>query len=249
MDIARCGESLSRIATQGAVKGVCHFGVSVFAQGCFSVVAASGGGEIFSFKTGDIGIVHLDELEVLKEFACVDESIVVSCIESIVSKFVLSCKHFKKNVCVTDRGEWRFTSFSKILIRVIRQSHGIDLDIHVLSFLVFQLFPHFVNVNLLLGLGTILTKMSFVATIDASSVLDAIDVHGCTVSFGHGFLFGHSGSNIVFGLGRRLRRSHSVCGGGWRGLTISSVSLNLIKLLLKLSDWCQSCRRFGEHRA
>jgi hypothetical protein len=41
----------------------------------------------------------------------------------------------------------------KILIRVSHQLHGIDFDVHVLSFLIFQLFPHHANINLLFGLG------------------------------------------------------------------------------------------------
>ena len=62
--------------------------------------------EMFSFETdGDIGIVHLNELEVSEEgFSYVGESVVVSRIESIVSELV-SCWHFKKNACVTDKGE------------------------------------------------------------------------------------------------------------------------------------------------
>jgi hypothetical protein len=67
MEIARCGESLSRVATQGLEKGVCRFGFSFFgfARGGFSMVMAGFGVEIISFETGgDIGIVHLDELEV-----------------------------------------------------------------------------------------------------------------------------------------------------------------------------------------
>jgi hypothetical protein len=110
MDMARCGESLSRAATQGVEKGVwCLF----FARNGSFAVVAGGGVEIFSFKTGDIGIVHLDELEVSKEGAYVGESVDVSRVESNVSKFVSSCEHFKKNACVTDRGERRFTGSFK----------------------------------------------------------------------------------------------------------------------------------------
>jgi hypothetical protein len=111
--MARCGESLSRAATQGVVKGVCRFGVFVSARVGFFVVVAGDGGEIFSFKTGDIGIVHLNELEVVRGCAYVGESVVVSRVESNVSKFVLSCEHLKKNACVTDRGERHFTGSFK----------------------------------------------------------------------------------------------------------------------------------------
>jgi hypothetical protein len=67
MEIACCGESLSRAATQGLEKGVCHFGFSFFgfALGGFSMVMAGVGVEISLFETGgDIDMVHLDELEV-----------------------------------------------------------------------------------------------------------------------------------------------------------------------------------------
>jgi hypothetical protein len=75
-------------ATQGLEKGVCHFGDSVFGftQGGFAIVVAGVGVEIFSFETsGDVGTVHLNELEVSEGFAYVGESIMVSRIESIVS--------------------------------------------------------------------------------------------------------------------------------------------------------------------
>jgi hypothetical protein len=106
MDIARCGESLSRAATQGFEKGVCRFDDWVFARGGFSVAITGVGVELFLFETGDdIGTVHLNELEVSEEgFSYVGESVIVSRIESIVSEFV-SCWHFKKNACVTDKGE------------------------------------------------------------------------------------------------------------------------------------------------
>ena len=98
MDMARCGESLSRAATHGAVKGVNCLGSSFARVNRFSVVAAGEGVEIFSFETGDIGIVHLDELEVSEGVACGGESVMVSRFESNVSIFVQSCEHLKKNV-------------------------------------------------------------------------------------------------------------------------------------------------------
>jgi hypothetical protein len=89
---------------------VCHFGDSVldldFTRRGFSVVVAGVGVDIFLYETGgNVGIVHLDELKVLEGFAYVGEFVMVSHIESIVSEFVLSCEHLKKNACVTDRGE------------------------------------------------------------------------------------------------------------------------------------------------
>ena len=117
MKIAHCGESLSHAATQGLEKGVCHFGDSNlgFAQGGFSVVVAGVGVEIFLFETGgDIGIVHLDELKVSGEgFAYVGVFVGVSHIETVVSEVVVSCKHFKKNTCVTDKGEQCITGLFK----------------------------------------------------------------------------------------------------------------------------------------
>jgi hypothetical protein len=88
IEIARCGESLSHAATQGLEKGVCHFGDSVFAQGGFSVVATGVGVEICLFETGgDIGIVHLNELEVSgRGFSYVRESVAVSRVESVASE-------------------------------------------------------------------------------------------------------------------------------------------------------------------
>jgi hypothetical protein len=88
IDIAHCGESLSCAATQGLEKGVCRFGDSVFARGGFSVVATGVGVEIFLFETGgNIGIVHLNELEVSEgEFSYVRESVAVSHVESVVSE-------------------------------------------------------------------------------------------------------------------------------------------------------------------
>jgi hypothetical protein len=86
----------------------------------------------------------------------------------------------------------------KILVLVHHQSHGVHFDVHVLSFLVFQLFPHLSNVDLFLWLGTIIAKMSFSATIEAGGVLEAIDIHLCAVSFGHGFIFRGGGSDVVF---------------------------------------------------
>jgi len=116
IEIAHCGESLSSAATQELEKGVCHFGDSVlgFAQGGFSMVVAGVGVEIFLFETGDnVSIVHLNELKVSEGgFAYVWEFIEVSHIESVVSEFVVSCKHFKKNTCVTDKGERCTSSFN-----------------------------------------------------------------------------------------------------------------------------------------
>jgi hypothetical protein len=88
IDIAHCGESLSRTATQRLEKGVCCFGDSVFARGGFSMVVTGVGVEIFLFETGgDIGIVHLNELEVSgRGFSYVRESVAVSCVEFIVSE-------------------------------------------------------------------------------------------------------------------------------------------------------------------
>jgi hypothetical protein len=115
MEMAHCGESVSHTATHGVEKGVCHFEDLVldldFTRRGFSVVVAGVGVEIFLFETGGhVGIVHLDKLKVSEGFAYVGEFIMVSCIvESIVSEFMLSCEHFKKNVCVTNRGERCFT--------------------------------------------------------------------------------------------------------------------------------------------
>ena len=110
MDMARCGESLSRSATQGPEKGVCRL---VFARDGSSVMSGCGV-KIFSFKTGDVYVVHLNELEASEEEgAYVRGSVDVSYVESNVSKFVSSCEHLKKNACVTDRGERRFTGSFK----------------------------------------------------------------------------------------------------------------------------------------
>jgi hypothetical protein len=89
---------------------------------------------------------------------------------------------------------------SKILIFVHHQSHGIHFDVHVLPFLIFQLLPHLSNVDLFLRLGTIVAKMSFGAAIEAGGVLEAIDIHRCAVSLGHGSFFRGDGSDVVFGL-------------------------------------------------
>ena len=65
IDVAHYGESLSRAATQGVEKGVCRFvSIGIFARDGFSIVSTGGGVEIFLFETGDVGTVHLNELEV-----------------------------------------------------------------------------------------------------------------------------------------------------------------------------------------
>ena len=71
------------------------------------------GFEIFLFETGSVGSVHLNKLEVSEGVTHVGESVTVLRVESIVSEFIQSCEHFKKNACVTDRGEQSFTSSLK----------------------------------------------------------------------------------------------------------------------------------------
>jgi hypothetical protein len=59
------------------------------------------------------------------------------------------------------------------------------------------LFPHLSNVDHLFRFGTIAAEVSFAAAIEAGGVLDAIDVHGCAISLGHGSFFRGDRRDVV----------------------------------------------------
>jgi hypothetical protein len=52
--------------------------------------------------------------------------------------------------------------------------------------------------DLFLWLGTVIAEMSFATAVEAGGILDAINVHWCAVSLGHGFLFGGGRRDAIF---------------------------------------------------
>jgi hypothetical protein len=160
IEIALWGKSLSHTATHNAEKGVCHV-YSFFVTHGFSFADVRGGKEIMSFDTGDIGIVHFFRVSI--GGVCISE---IEC-----SCRVYSVKLSRKTHVLLNEESETSLAVSKILFIQAHPFHSTNLDEELFFLIIFQLFPEFTDVELLLlGFRAFIAEVAKFVAVEAANI-------------------------------------------------------------------------------